>query len=233
MLRWRMNLSVSPDRLARRHALVGPLALGAGPVGERVALVGVDPVGLLGVLAGAGPLVEVGVPAALVAGERVGVVVDLGDGGDRALEERPVVRHDHQRRVQPEDEPLQPVEAVEVEVVGGLVEQEHVEAGEQQGGELGPGGLAAGQPAELRSRAPAGQAEVGGDRGDAGVEVGAAERHPAVERGGVARRWPPRRRRRERGGGGVEAADAAGDAGRRASMARTVSPGRGSGSWGR
>ena len=142
--------------------------------------------GLLGVLAGERPLVEVGPPSALVAGERVAVVVDLGDRGDRALEERPVVRHHHQRGVEAEDEPLQPVEPVEVEVVGRLVEEEDVEAGQQQGGELGAGGLPAREAGHLAVERGGGQAEVGGHRGDAGVEVGPAQRHPAVEGGGVA-----------------------------------------------
>ena len=172
--------------LGSPHALVGPLALGAGPLGEGAALVGVDPVGLLGVLAGESPFVEVGAPSALVAGERVGVVVDLGDRGDRALEERPIVRHDHQRRVEAEDEPLEPVEAVEVEVVGRLVEQEDVEPRQQQAGELGAGGLAAREAGDLAVERRVGQVEVGGHRGDAGVEVGPAQRHPAVEGAGVA-----------------------------------------------
>jgi hypothetical protein len=45
-----------------------------------------------------------------------------------------------------EHERLQAVEAVEVEVVGGLVEEQHVEAGEQQRREADPRGLAARQP---------------------------------------------------------------------------------------
>ncbi len=94
-------------------------------------------------LAGERPLVEVRQPATLVARQRVVVVVDLGDGGDRPLEEGAVVRHHHRRRVEPEDELFEAVEAVEVEVVGGLVEQEHVEPGEEQPGELGASGLAA------------------------------------------------------------------------------------------
>jgi hypothetical protein len=43
------------------------------------------------------------------------------------------------------DEPLQPGETVEVEVVGRLVEQQHVEAGEQDRRQGGARGLAAGQ----------------------------------------------------------------------------------------
>ena len=46
-------------------------------------------------------------------------------------------------------EPLEAFEAGEVEVVGGLVEQEHVEAGEQDRGEAGPGRLPARQRRHL------------------------------------------------------------------------------------
>jgi hypothetical protein len=115
----------------------------------------------------------------------VGVVVDLGHGGDGPLEERAVVGHDHERGVEPGDEPLQPVEAVEVEIVGRLVEQEDVEPGEQQPGEPGPGGLPARQPGDRPVEEAGVEAEVVGDRGGAAVEVGAAEGHPPVERDGV------------------------------------------------
>ena len=87
------------------------------------------------------------------------------------------------RRVQAEHEPLQPVEAVEVEVVGGLVEQEDVEAGQQQRGQLGAGGLAARQPGHRAVEEAGGQAQVVGTARRPGVEVGAAQRHPAVEGG--------------------------------------------------
>ena len=139
------------------------------------------PVVLLGVLAGQGPLVEVGVPAALVAGERVLVVVDLGHRGDRRSRKARSCDTTMTGR-EAEDEPLEPVEAVEVEVVGRLVEQEHVEPGEQQRGELGAGGLAARQAGTGRSSSARARPRSSADRGGPGVEVGAAERHPAVER---------------------------------------------------
>ena len=48
-------------------------------------------------------------------------------------------------------EPLQAGQAVEVEVVGRLVQQEHVEAGEQDGGQAGLDPLAARQPGQATS----------------------------------------------------------------------------------
>ena len=102
---------------------------------------------------------------------------------------------------QPGDEPLEPLQPVEVEVVGRLVEQEDVVAGEQQRRQPGPGGLAAGQRRHRRVERDA-EPEVVRDGLGALVEVGAAEGEPALERGGVgvvrarrARRPAPRRRR--------------------------------------
>ena len=99
-------------------------------------------------------LVEVGLPAAAEAGGPVGELVELDDVGDGAGEERAVVADEHARRPASAGDPaLEPVEPGEVEVVGRLVEQEHVEAGQQQGGQPGPCRLAARQ-----RRASAGRA---------------------------------------------------------------------------
>jgi hypothetical protein len=95
------------------------------------------------------------------------------------------VGHDHTRPCQPVDEALQPVEPVHVEVVGGLVEQEHVETGQQQGRQLGAGRLPAREAHHRAGQQARRQAEVVGHRPGAGVEVGAAQRHPPVEGGGV------------------------------------------------
>ncbi|CAL9628649.1 hypothetical protein SUDANB21_06041 [Streptomyces sp. enrichment culture] len=81
-------------------------------------------------------------------------------------------------------EPLQAFQAVQVEVVGGLVEQEDVVAGQQQGGESGAGRLAAGECGHLLVETDV-QAERGGGLLGALVEVGAAQREPAFEGGGV------------------------------------------------
>ena len=83
------------------------------------------------------------------------------------------------------EEALEPIEAGEVEVVGGLVEQEHVEAGEQDRGEVGARGLAARERAHVEVEHAFRQAEVVEHLADRGVEVGGAEREVRVEREGV------------------------------------------------
>ena len=109
---------------------------------------------------------------------------DLDDAVDRPVEEVAVVRDEHDAGGQAAQEALEPREPGEVEVVRRLVEQEHVEAGEQDRGERRAGGLAAGQGAHLAVRAAA-EPDVVEHRGRAGVEVLAAEREEAVERVGV------------------------------------------------
>ena len=132
---------------------------------------------------------------------------------------------------QPGDEPLEPLQPVEVEVVGGLVEQQHVVAGQQQRREPGARGLPAGQRRHRGVERDA-EPDVGRDRARALVEVGAAEGEPAVQRGGVGVV------RTRRAGASASAAAsiaccAAATPVRRARNAATVSPGRRSGSCGR
>src|SRR6266511_719431 len=74
--------------------------------------------------------------------------VELDDGGDHAVEERPVVRDDEQRAGEVGEVAAEPVEAGRVEVVRGFVEQEYRRLGEQHPGEHDPGLLTAGQGAE-------------------------------------------------------------------------------------
>ena len=107
-----------------------PLALDTGAADELVALAPIGLVGLGRVPPGGRLLFEVGEPAARELGHPVGVIVELHDGVDRALEERPVVGDNREDHV-PGEERLQPVETVEVEVVGGFVEEEDVEPREQ------------------------------------------------------------------------------------------------------
>ncbi len=102
----------------------------------------------------------------------------------------------HGAGAQAGDEALQPVQPVQVEVVGRLVEQEDVVAAEQQRGEAGAGGLAAGQrrsSAWSRSTSrPSSAATCAGPL----VQVGAAEGEPALQsvRVRVVGARPPRRR---------------------------------------
>ena len=118
--------------------------------------------------------------------------VDLGDPRHRAVEERPVVRDDGDPAREAVDEALQPVEAVEVEVVRRLVEEQQVEPRQQDRGQRGTRGLAAGERCRLlfeRHR----QAELGADRPRSHLEVGAAESEEPLERRGVGVRAPVRR----------------------------------------
>ena len=101
---------------------------------------------------------------------RSGVLVDLDDARDGAGQERAVVRHDEHAAGQlAAHEPFQAVEALEVEVVRRLVEQEDVEPAEQDRGES-RGRLAARQ----RRHAASSTAPPDRDRrtgADPGVEV--------------------------------------------------------------
>lgn len=77
-------------------------------------------------------------------------------------------------------EGLQAVEAVQVEVVGRLVQQEDVVAGQQQRGEPGAGRLTAGERGHRQVQSD-GQAERVGDLVGAFVQVRAAEGEPALK----------------------------------------------------
>ena len=78
------------------------------------------------------------------------------------------------------EEPLEPREAGEVEVVGRLVEQEDVEARQQDSRQRGAGRLAAGEARHLALGARA-EPDVAQDGAGARLEVLAAEREEAVE----------------------------------------------------
>ena len=168
------RLHVPPPSLCVGEARVLPLPLERAP---------------LGVLApAAGPLADPVRPR-----------VDLDDPRHDAVEERAVVRDDDEAAGPPQQEPLEPVEPVEVEVVRRLVEQQHVEAREEDRREREPGRLTAG---ELRRRPVEVdvEAELGADGACARVEVAAAERQEPVER---VRVWVARGRIRREGGGEV------------------------------
>ncbi|CAM5731832.1 hypothetical protein STENM223S_02795 [Streptomyces tendae] len=129
-------------------------------------------------------LLQVGVVAAAVEVDLPLGEVEFEDLGDRAGEELAVVADDDGPGAQAAHEPFEAFEAVQVEVVGRLVEQEDVVAGQQQRGESRAGGLAAGQGGHRLVEADV-QAEDGGDLLGAFVEVGAAEREPPLQGGGV------------------------------------------------
>ena len=168
------------------QALLRPLPLALRPAGERAPL----GVVLLEPLPRRPPrrlpLVEVGLPAAAEDRGAVGELVDLEDVGDGPGEERAVVADEHDGRLQLGDPPLEALQPGEVEVVGRLVEQEHVEPGQQQRRQPGPRRLAAGQRGGRLGQQAAGEPEVGPHLPDAGIEIGAAEGQPPLEGDGVA-----------------------------------------------
>ena len=81
------------------------------------------------------------------------------DGVGDALEEVAVVGDDDEGAGPAVEEVLEHVEGLDVEVVGGLVEQQHVGLGEQQPQQLEPAPLATGQVAEPGGELVAGEAE--------------------------------------------------------------------------
>ena len=87
------------------------------------------------------PLVQVGLVAAVVDAHLLLGEVQLDHPGDGAGEELAVVADQHDAGAQAGDERLQLVQPGEVEVVGRLVEQQDVVAGEQQRGQAHPGRL--------------------------------------------------------------------------------------------
>ena len=93
------------------------------------------------------------------------------------------MRHEHDTRAQSAQEPLEALEAREVEIVGRLVEAEDIEAGEEDRRESRTCGLAARQVAHLSCR-PSRQTDLGQRGRSARVEVAAAQGEEAVE--GVA-----------------------------------------------
>ena len=83
----------------------------------------------------------------------------------------------------PGEEALEQVEPLEVEVVRRLVEEQHVEAREQDRRECGARRLPTGErPERAPSEAPRIETDFGGDRRRARVEIVAAEREEPVER---------------------------------------------------
>ena len=121
---------------------------------------------------------------------------------------------DHHAGVQRADPTFQSVEPVEVEVVGRFVEQVHVEARQQQGGKPDPRPFPAGQRGGRLVEQVQRQSEVVPHRGDTRIEIGSAERQPALE-GGVVAAARPRvgARAGKRVGGCVQLGGCRGDAG--------------------
>ena len=75
--------------------------------------------------------------------------LQLQHAGGHRLQEPAIVRHEDQRRVEPVQVLLQPLDRVDVEVVGGLVQQQQVGLAGQRPRQRGPGQLAAGEGVQL------------------------------------------------------------------------------------
>src|SRR5581483_7566033 len=113
--------------LGAPHPLARPLALGAGPLLEAAALRAVGLVVLARVAARDLAQLDVRVPPPGELRALAGVLVDLEHARHRPLEELAVVTHHDDAARQIVHEPLEAGEAVEVEVVGRLVEEQDVE----------------------------------------------------------------------------------------------------------
>ena len=159
-------------------------------------------------------LVEVGLPAAVESSRPVGELVELDDARDRPSEERAVVADDHNAGVQGVDPALQAIEPIEIEVVGRLVEQVHIEARQQQGGESDPRAFPARQRGGRLVEQLRRQTEVVPHPGDASIEIGSAQRQPALQ-GDVVASGRPRvgALAGESVSGGVQLGGCRGDAG--------------------
>src|SRR5207245_11166348 len=107
-------------------------------------LVGLFEAAVLG-HAGAGSGGFIFAPAARPLAQAPGSLLELDDPLDGAVEERAVVRDDHDAAARPLHEAFQPLQALEVQVVRGLVEAVDVVVGAEQPRERGPPGLPAGE----------------------------------------------------------------------------------------
>ena len=161
--------------------LLRPLTLALGPLGERPAfrVVLVEP--LLRVMACALTLLEERRPAAGEPPAAMSVVIDLEHVGDHPSEQAPIVADEQHRRVEADHPRFEAVESVEVEVVGRLVEQEDVEARQQQRGQRAPGRLATGQRCRRPIEEPLGQSEFRPRLADARVEIRGAQCEPPLQ----------------------------------------------------
>ncbi len=108
--------------------------------------------------------------------------VDLEHRGDRPLQKRPVVGDRHHAYGQPLEKTLETVEPVEVQVVGRLVEQEHVELRQQDSGHRRPRCFASRQRGRLLVEKSGPEPQLGPEGSDPALQVGASKGHPALER---------------------------------------------------
>ncbi len=156
----RLHAPAQPGQLVGDPAI--PLVL--GPLGQRLA----------GEL-----LLQIGLVVAGVAGH-AGTRGDLHDPVHQIVEEVAVVRHQEERPGEAVQLLLQPVHRVGVEVVGGLVEEQQVGAGEERPGDGHPLARAArtARPRAGPSPSPPGDRAGGGPRGRCPSRRGARPARP-------------------------------------------------------
>jgi hypothetical protein len=107
-------------------------------------------------------------------------LLELDDPRGGVIEEGPVVGHDDDAPASVPHEPLEPFEAVEIEVVRRLVEAEHVEPRQQECGQPRPRGLPSRERFE-RLVEPSAEAEAGADGGRPRRELVPSQREEPLE----------------------------------------------------
>ncbi len=118
--------------------LLRPLTLTLRSAGERTALRLIRLELLMRLLTSPLPLSQIRLPSATEHGQPMGVLLDLGNIGHHPVEESMVMAHQQHRGVEPEHPPLEMREPIEIEVIGRLIEEVHIETRQQQGREPRP-----------------------------------------------------------------------------------------------
>jgi len=163
------------------HGGGGPLALAYGPVGQFPSLGLMHGERLLGVPAGRRPFLQVGRPSSSEQASRMVVLIDLQYRLHGGVEKGAVVRDDDHAPRPLRHHGLEAAQAVEVEVVGGFVEEGDVEARQHDGGQRHPGDLATGQGGDILDDDAGREAELLEGARDPGVEVSGRQPVVAVE----------------------------------------------------
>ena len=113
--------------------------------------------------------------------------LQLEDCSAHGLQEPAVVGDQHDGSVEVHEGLLQPLQGLDVEMVGGLVQQQHVRARGQRPRQRGPRQLPAGEGVQAPLQIRVGEAQAVGHGGGPGAPQVPAPRLQAGLRGGVAR----------------------------------------------
>ncbi len=132
------------------------------------------------------PLGLVARPSASVELARVVMLVELEHVGHRTIEKGPIVRHDDHAAPTVGHKRLEAAQAVEVQVIGRLVEQGQIKARQDHHGQRQARLLATGEGGHLAVRQRRSEAHLFQGRGQAGIEVSGRQRFVTGQRDGVA-----------------------------------------------